>query len=214
MQILAKSTVKIPPWIHNRNKKCLLISKFPGVCSMSAAPVKSRNVKPCDSSWTPTPISSFTGTGFEIIQSVSLHLVTLSATDAILWISSPLYTFNSLVPAVIWLLQQYEPGLPCFLGNIWGTRFHLVFVWSSKYLGEAEDSFHLKCVFTSLKQWGSEWERDWKTACHFLSSLSFGLLLTQRVCACTLTPLGCSFTPGLPCKIQFICSKQWLKHCL
>lgn len=101
-------------------------------------------------------MGSFAETGFGIIQNISLHLVTLTATDAILWISSPLDIFNSLGTAAILLLQEYEPGLLCFFRNIWGTRFHPVFVWSSKYLGEAEDSFHLKHVFTSLEQRGSE----------------------------------------------------------
>lgn len=155
MQILAKSTVKSPPWIHNRNKKCLLISKFPGVCLMSAAPVKSRNVKPCDSYWTPDPDQQLHWDWFwnNSVRQPASYTQCNWCNPVNLF---SLYIFNSLVPAVIWLLQEYEPGLPCFLGNIWGTRFHLVFVWSSKYLGEAEDSFHLKCVFISLKQWGSE----------------------------------------------------------
>lgn len=38
----------------------------------------------------------------------------------------PLYIFNSLLPAIILLIQEYKPGLLCFLGNIQGTRLHPV----------------------------------------------------------------------------------------
>lgn len=94
-----------------------------------------------------------------------------------------------------------------------GTRSHLVFVWTSQYLGEQGSSFLSETRFCILESAGQQ-GRDWKTACHFLSSLYFGPPWSQHVCACTLARSVCSSRPWLHCKIQFICSKQWLKHCL
>lgn len=59
------------------------------------------------------------------------------------------------------------------------------FVWRSKYLGEAEDSFHVKHVCTPLEQQAGS--RGWKTGCHFPACLPLDCLWPS-VCTCTLTP--------------------------
>lgn len=81
------------------------------------------------------------------------------------------------------------------------------FVWRSKYLGEAEDSFPLKHVCTSLEQQAGS--RGLENRLPFPCLPASGLPLTQRV-HMHPHPWGCSLTPALPCKIQLIFqSNDW-----